>query len=190
MNETMRLIFHIYRSDDHKEELEGIRDNFKKVIIRKNTHGFELDIHTEEVEKSIEAIRSLFYVWMISFPNLIEQSFKFRKPLNENETLEILRFSESLMLQERFWESHVILEELWKCSEGKVKTYYQGLILISASMVHYKMGRKDKAYEMYMRGRQFIKLFRLVNDILDTIPMEFDYPIALNFKLMFPNKAD
>ena len=186
----MRLIFHIYSSDNHKEELEGIRDDFKKVIIRKNTHGFELDVHTEEVEKSIEAIRSLFYVGMISFPNLIEQSFKLRKPLNENETLEILRFSESLMLQERFWESHVILEELWKCSEGKVKTYYQGLILISASMVHHQMERKDKAFEMYMRGRQFIKLSRLANGILDDLPMEFNYPIALNFKLMFPDRAD
>ncbi|MCW6169407.1 MAG: DUF309 domain-containing protein [Thermoplasmatales archaeon] len=183
----MRVIFHIYDSNNHNQGLEELGDDLKKIIIRKNTHGFELDVHTEEAEKSIEAVRSLFCVGTISFPNSIEQAFRLKKQLNNNRVLEVLKFSESLMLQERFWESHVILEELWKSSNGKVKSYFQGLILISASMVHFQMGKTEKAFTIYRKALQLIKSSGIDSPILDTIPQDFSYPIALNFELMFPN---
>lgn len=184
----MRLIFHVYCPGSVIEIPEGITDNFRKTIIRKNTRGFELDIHTESPLESIETIQSLYDLQMISYPNSIERSFEIEGKLSHNKIVELLKFSESLMLQERFWESHIIMENLWKSSDGNRRSYFQGLILLSASMVQHQMGNFSKSQEIYQRSLQLIRSSGINSDLLSRIPNDIFYPISLNYESMLPDK--
>lgn len=184
----MRLIFHVHSSGDFINLPDNISNKFRKIIIRRNTRGFELDIHTEHLENSIDSIRSLFDLQMISFPNSIERSFEIEGTLDRNRMVELLKFSESLMLQERFWESHIIMENLWKSSAGNRRSYFQGLILLSASMVQHQMGNLTKSKEIYQRSYRLIKSSGINSNLLSKIPINFSYPIALNYESMLPDK--
>lgn len=184
----MRIIFHIHEPDFSIESHGAVPGYFKKTIFRKNTHGFELDAHIIEVGRSIVEVSSLHELLFVSFPDSIEKLCGFKEPLNEYKITEFLKFSESLMLQERFWESHVILENLWKLSEGNRKSYFQGLILLSASMVQYQMGRETKAYSIYQRSYELIQQSKINSKLLDHLPHRFSYPISFNFESMFPDQ--
>jgi|YelNatPaOPRAMG01_1025707.scaffolds.fasta_scaffold50779_1 hypothetical protein len=184
----MRPIFHIHYEEDVIKIPREITNNSRKIIIRKNTRGFELDIHTDNLGESIESIKSYFDLQMITFPNSIERSFEIRGILSHEVIVKLLKFSESLMLQERFWESHIILENLWKSSWGNKKSYFQGLILLSASMVQYQMGNFTKSREIYERSKRLMRLSTINTDLLSIIPEDFSYPISLNYQSMIPDK--
>ena len=182
----MRLIFHIHYQGIKIDLPKKITDNSQKIIIRRNTGGFELDVHTENLGESFEAVKSLYDLHTISFPDSIERSFKIDGILNQDRIVKLLKFSESLILQERFWESHIILENLWKSSEGSRRSYFQGLILLSASMVQYQMGNNKKSLEIYERSTRLIRLSGININLLSKIPQEFSYPVTLNYESMLP----
>jgi len=184
----MRPIFHIHYEGDAIKIPREITNNSRKIIIRKNTRGFELDIHTENLGESIESIKSFYDLQMITFPDSIERSFEIDGILHQDVIVKLLKFSESLMLQERFWESHIILENLWKSSQGNRKSYFQGLILLSASMVQYQMGNFKKSKEIYERSNRLIISSGINRDLLSKIPEDFSYPISLNYESMLPDK--
>ncbi|WP_393971865.1 DUF309 domain-containing protein [Oxyplasma meridianum] len=184
----MRLIFHILYQGGEINIPKEIKNKFRKIIIRRNTSGFELDIHTDKLAESIESVKSLYDLQMISFPDSIERSFEIHGILNKDKIVELLKFSESLTLQERYWESHIILENLWKSSEGIRRSYFQGLILISASMVQYQMGNFSKSLEIYGRSCQLIRSSGINRDLLSKFPKNFSYPISLNYESMLPDE--
>lgn len=184
----MRIIFHIHEPDFSAGTRRPTPDYFKKTIFRKNTHGFEMDTHTVELGRSVEEVSSIYDLQFMSFPDSLEKSYSLHHPLNEDKIVEVLRFSESLTIQERFWESHVILENLWKLSEGQRKSYFQGLILLSASMVQFQMGRDVRAHSIYRRSYGLIQQSEINNKLLDILPAEFSYPISLHFESMFPDQ--
>lgn len=63
-------------------------------------------------------------------------------------------FSRALCLikEERFWESHEALEQIWRKSDGPRKDYLHFLILCSAAMVHHQRGRQDVSLGMIRRA--------------------------------------
>jgi len=42
--------------------------------------------------------------------------------------------------QERYWESHEVLEGIWRNKSGQEKQFLQGLILVCAAFVHHQKG--------------------------------------------------
>jgi hypothetical protein len=46
----------------------------------------------------------------------------------------------ALFNAERYWESHEVLEGLWRTLEGEDKRYVQGVILVCAAFVHHQKG--------------------------------------------------
>jgi tetratricopeptide (TPR) repeat protein len=57
-----------------------------------------------------------------------------------------------LIKEERFWESHEALEQIWKKSSGSRKDYLHFLILCSAAMVHYQRGRQEVSLGIIKRA--------------------------------------
>jgi len=82
---------------------------------------------------------------------------------------ELLREGIDLFNQERFWEAHEVLEEIWHPATGADRDTIQGLILTAAALVHYqkneksvcvsilgrakdKLGSLDQFKDLYIRG--------------------------------------
>jgi hypothetical protein len=56
-----------------------------------------------------------------------------------------------LFNDERYWECHEILENLWRESKGDEKTLIQGIILVCAAFVHFQKNEADVALSMLQR---------------------------------------
>ncbi len=65
---------------------------------------------------------------------------------------EMMGEARSLFNQERYWESHEVLESLWKNSEGGEKLYLQGIILVCAAYVHEQKGERAIATGVLRRA--------------------------------------
>ena len=71
--------------------------------------------------------------------------------------------------EERFWESHETLEQLWRLSEGKEKNAIQGIILTAAAFVHYQRGEDKICLSVLQRARDKIPDM----DIIGTIDLDW-----------------
>jgi hypothetical protein len=99
----------------------------------------ELDTYSEKFEKEFSRILLL-------------------KPLDQpSETIETdlaLKEGVDLFNQERFWESHEILEQAWKQSHGQEKEAIQALILTAAAFVHQQKGEDSISLSILARARE------------------------------------
>src|SRR2546430_5033312 len=66
---------------------------------------------------------------------------------------EALREGIDLFNQERFWEAHEILEEIWHPSTGSDRDVIQGLILTAASLVHYQKNETSVCVSILVRAK-------------------------------------
>jgi len=74
---------------------------------------------------------------------------------------EALREGIDLFNQERFWEAHELLEEIWHPAKGVERETIQGLILTAAALVHYQ--KNEKAVCLSILGRAMAKLGKIDN---------------------------
>jgi len=74
---------------------------------------------------------------------------------------ETLREGIDLFNQERFWEAHEVLEEIWHPATGVERDIIQGLILTAAALVHYQ--KNENAVCVSILGRAMEKLSALDN---------------------------
>lgn len=51
--------------------------------------------------------------------------------------------AKQLFNEERFWETHEVLEAVWKSSQGLEKQLLQGIILVSTALVHYQKNKLE-----------------------------------------------
>ena len=63
--------------------------------------------------------------------------------------------------QERFWEAHEVLEEIWHPAKGVDRDVIQGLILTAAALVHYQ--KNEKAVCLSILARALPKLGKIDN---------------------------
>lgn len=70
-------------------------------------------------------------------------------PIEKNDAVKI---GLDLFNEERYWESHEALESAWRVADGDEKEILQGLILISAALVHLQKNEKDIALSLLKRA--------------------------------------
>lgn len=85
-----------------------------------------------------------------SKPLLVKELDVFSNSLNKEESI---RQGIGLFNEERFWESHEILEQAWKQSQGPEKDNIQGFILTAAAFVHQQKGEDDICLSILARAR-------------------------------------
>src|SRR5213594_5147982 len=67
---------------------------------------------------------------------------------------EALREGIDLFNQERFWEAHEVLEEIWHPATGVDRDTIQGLILTAAAFVHYQKNEKSVCVSILGRAKE------------------------------------
>jgi len=75
-----------------------------------------------------------------------------RAPTRSGE--ENLREGVDLFNEERFWEAHEVLEEVWHPATGADRDIIQGLILTAAALVHYQKNEKTVCISILGRARE------------------------------------
>lgn len=147
------------------------------IIVRKFTYGTEVDFHCKDDEILSRLSRRYAFQRLQEFDEEAD-SFRLEKRQSflERED-EIVGEANELISQERYWESHTVLENLWKSHEGQRKKYYQGIILVSASMTQHQMGKPVAAISLYRRARSILQDSGIGEHILSQIPDEFSYPV-------------
>ncbi len=63
----------------------------------------------------------------------------------------------SLFNAERFWETHEVLESLWREAKGDEKLLLQGLILVCAAFVHAQKGEKSVSLGVAKRALALLR---------------------------------
>lgn len=158
---------------------EGIAErNFRKRIIRKKSNGFELDVVLEDSGIMDALSRSDNCTGF----RIIEELPPLESPRHD-QIKEKIRVASELFRQERYWESHVILEMVWRNSEGDMKSFLRGLILVASSQVHYQMGHWETAKRMYSKGRDMVMNNRHSEHFGIYFPEHFHYPTSLRASL-------
>jgi predicted metal-dependent hydrolase len=83
-------------------------------------------------------------------------STEFTKDLNEAPPFktesELLVEARELFNSERYWESHEILEGIWRQKQGEEKSLLQGIILLCAAFVHHQKGEQSVALGVLKRA--------------------------------------
>lgn len=69
------------------------------------------------------------------------------------DTEEALSEGVALFNQQRFWESHEVLEQVWREVKGPEHDAIQGLILTSAGFVHYQKGETEICLSVLRRAQ-------------------------------------
>jgi predicted metal-dependent hydrolase len=64
-----------------------------------------------------------------------------------------LREGVAMFNEERFWESHEILEQVWREEKGPEREAIQSLILTCAAFVHYQKGETEVCLSVLRRAR-------------------------------------
>jgi uncharacterized protein len=68
------------------------------------------------------------------------------------DRVEALKEGVELFNEERFWESHEVLEQIWRESKGIERDAVQSLILTAAAFVHYQKNEPDICLSVLKRA--------------------------------------
>ncbi len=153
------------------------------IIIRKFSYGTELDFHCrtgvvlEQLEKFFLLTRTQELRDENTNPDKIRAiEIKARED-------EITRKANLLISQERFWEAHTVIEDLWKSYRGRKREFYRGAILLAASMTHFQMGKERIAKIVYEKARSVLLFSGMASGLLNQVPEDFQYPVRFEVKI-------
>src|SRR3989449_8556303 len=134
-------------------ELLGSADKIGNLRI--STSAIEFDLFAEQTD--INRSKSLLDAKISKVVTLRPIESR-ASPRGDRETL---REGIDLFNQERFWEAHELLEEIWHPAKGVERDTIQGLILTAAALVHYQ--KNEKAVCISILGRAMTKLGTIDN---------------------------
>lgn len=83
---------------------------------------------------------------------------EFARDLNEPPRYappeDAVREARTLFNAERYWESHEVLEGVWRTLQGEEKSFVQGVILVCAAFVHHQKGEERVAVGVLKRAEK------------------------------------
>lgn len=147
----------------------------RQMISRMKTAGYEVDVVTDDFPKFMASLQG-------KFGNVVTRIVDERPPLHHpgfEDIVSALRACIVMFSEERYWESHVLLESVWRNSSGEMKEFLQGLIILAASQVHFQMGDKDIAEKQYSRAMQMLRGNSYSRRFTLQLEPEFSYPVEL-----------
>src|SRR5712691_10900796 len=118
-------------------ELLGSADKIGNLRI--STNAIEFDLFAEQTD--INRSKSLLEANISKVVTL--RPIESRTSPRGDRERETLREGMDLLNQERFWEAHEVLEEIWHPATGVERDIIQGLILTAAAIVHYQKNEND-----------------------------------------------
>ncbi len=116
------------------------------VDVRVATHHVEYDLMAESRDR-IEAL-------LPKLGNIKEARF-----LDEETGWNPYIMAKQLFNQERFWEFHELLEDVWRRASGREKQALNGLILVAAAFVHLQRGDEESFFRVLGRALDRLRGF-------------------------------
>ena len=116
--------------------------------LRMSTSAIEFDLFTEQTD--LNKSKSLLEAKISKVVTL-----RPIEPLAASARAEMQTLREGIDLfnQERFWEAHELLEEIWHPATGVERDMIQGLILTAAALVHYQKNENDVCVSILGRAK-------------------------------------
>ncbi len=116
--------------------------------LRISTSAIEFDLFTEQTD--LNKSKSLLEAKISKVVTL-----RPIEPLAASTRAEMQTLREGIDLfnQERFWEAHELLEEIWHPATGVERDMIQGLILTAAALVHYQKSENDVCVSILGRAK-------------------------------------
>ncbi len=115
---------------------------------RIGTNALEFNLfarNSEELDERKKALRDN------GFEMLAEKLLDLQTPpLSKSEAL---KEGVQLFNEERFWESHEVLEQVWREAKGVEREVLQSVILTAAALVHLQKGESDTSLSILRRAR-------------------------------------
>jgi uncharacterized protein len=108
--------------------------------------SLELDVFSPTRDDFDLLVSALTPLYPLDFIRDLNASPPFK---TEDEQFEEAR---AYFNDERFWETHEVLEALWRQRSGPEKLYLQGLILLCAAFVHHQKGEPSVALGVLRRA--------------------------------------
>lgn len=134
-----------------QEKIRKLLGSHEKIgNLRVSTSAIEFDLFADQadLERSKKELESA--ISKIVTLRLIDN-----RASNRNED-QILGEGMRLFNEERFWEAHEVLEEIWHPAKGEDRDIIQGLILTAAAFVHYQ--KNEDSVCISILGRALEKL--------------------------------
>ena len=180
MKPTNRIMA-ILGKDTDTSRLKSLA-NASSLIIRRRTYALEVDFHTDNPESVLSDLKKFAEVKDYRKLNAEEIQYDreyFYSQLRRRD--EIIRNASRMVSEDRYWEAHTVLEDLWKASSGAEKKLLQGVIIIAASMTHHQMGEEAVALKMYGKG------LKLIAEASEKSPAEFGFTVDFSYPCAFPD---
>jgi hypothetical protein len=116
--------------------------------LRISTSAMEFDLFTEQTD--LNKSKSLLEAKISKVVTLRPIEPLAASARGEMQTL---REGIDLFNEERFWEAHELLEEIWHPATGVERDIIQGLILTAAALVHYQKNENDVCVSILGRAK-------------------------------------
>ncbi len=116
--------------------------------LRISTSAIEFDLFAEPTD--LKRAKSLLEAKISNIVTL--RSIEVRVSSRARD--EMLREGIELFNQERFWEAHESLEEIWHPAKGVERDIIQGLILTAAALVHYQKNETAVSISILERAKK------------------------------------
>ncbi len=143
------------------------------LIIRKHSESIELDFRYQG-DLGNSGILSL-----IGKCDLL----KVEDDFSSLSSSEILFKTNELIKEERYWECHNYLEELWKRYSGHKKRMIHDLIGLIVSQIKWQMDQWEVGKRVYERSYKALKMHTLPALSLQ-LPSEFRYPLKISLDVI------
>ena len=127
-------------------EVEGFGVSVKNFRI--SGIAIEFDIFAKDVRSKDQAVKMLVLCFgpLLNERNLGEQSTM----LSKRETMQL---AIELFDQQRYWECHEVLEEIWRKENDPIeKSVLQGVILVASALVHAQKYENDVCLGIFVRA--------------------------------------
>jgi uncharacterized protein len=123
-------------------QLRKSADEFGSVVknLRVTEKAIEFDLYALDLEKKGETIAKLEKEFG---PKTSERDLQ-KEEIGVPDKSEVLRQSVKLFNEQRYWECHETLEQIWRREpKGEEKDVQQGIILAASALVHHQKNEDD-----------------------------------------------
>ncbi len=147
------------------------------IMERKHTDGIEIDFQTKE-DLNMGQL-NLGSIPFFIFTQLLRNESKNNVAI-ESDTRIALFVADCLFHEERYWEAHELLEDIWHISQGNVRDYFHGITLLAVAGVQWQTRREEIAMSTYLRAVSRIRISGINRRFADSLPSRYVYPLQIN----------
>lgn len=138
-----------------EKDAHGLASEIRKLLgshelignLRVSTRAIEFDLFAEnkaELEERLNLLEK-----QISKRATVKLLDKVPSPMGKDD---VLREGVNLFNEERYWESHELLEQAWQPAKGLERDTVHGMILAAAALVHHQKDRDSVSLGMLERA--------------------------------------